>query len=95
MVREAIPWMRLRLTKQEAELGIHLRGNERLYTALVDLIETRIEARAALPEPSEPLVCKSMMAKDRELRWLLSRLAFVYKSPPGTPADTPSEQPDE
>jgi hypothetical protein len=80
-VRNLFPVVRTRMSKEEVDLGIHLRGNPKLYEALTAIIKTRIEGRAGIPEPSDPLDCKSMLARDRELQWLLSRLAFVYSSP--------------
>lgn len=82
-----------RLTSLEQALVPHLRGNTPLYEALKDLIKTRIEARARVPEPSEPLVAKSMIARDRELQWLLSTLEHLYKAPVDTPAQEDSEPP--
>lgn len=91
MVRDMMPTARTQINPQDEALGIHLRGNEALYTALTNIIKSRIEGRAQLPEPSDPLVCKSMMARDRELQLLLRRLEFIYLSPSQT-GDT-GEQP--
>ena len=93
MVRRAIPFMRHRLTQNEQQLGVHLRGNVSLHNALVGLIQTRVESRAQVQEPADPVVCKSMMARDRELQWLKSRLDFVFQSPVLEPASD-SEQPE-
>ena len=87
MVREMIPRFRHHLTDEEAALGLHLRGNAPLLEALRGLIHARIEARAQLPAPSEPLVCKSMVDRDRELQWLISRLEYVHASPVNQPED--------
>lgn len=81
MIREMVPFLRNRLSKDEMQLGILLRGNTPLYESLCGIIRARIAARASVPAPSEPLVCKSMMERDRELQWLLSRLDLIYRSP--------------
>ena len=87
-----LPKFRDRLTPDEQDLGIYLRGNKELYEALTKVIQFRIEGRAKVPEPSDPLMCKSMLARDRELQTLLSRLEYVYRSPVLQPADD-GEQP--
>lgn len=93
MVRAMVPHMRQVLSKDEHQLAVYLRGNEVMFDALTGMIRTRIAGRASLPEPSDPLVCKSMLARDRELQWLLSRLEFVYKSPVSQTAEEDGEQP--
>ena len=92
-VRQLMPVGVGRMTDRENAVAIHLRGNEKLYQALTSLISSRVEGRARLPEPSDPLVCKSMMARDKELQWLLSRLEFIYTSPASPPADRHGEPP--
>lgn len=81
MVRDMIPRLRVSLSPEEGALGPHLRGNDPLMSALRNLITSRIDGRATVPEPTDPLVCKSMVARDRELQWLLSRLEYVHRSP--------------
>lgn len=95
MVREMFPTLRVSLGKHEAALGIYLRGNKDMLDALEGMIQERIEGRAVLPEPSDPLMCKSMMARDRELRWLMSRFRFVFASLPSDPVEDSGEQPDQ
>lgn len=80
-VRGMIGLKRTSVNPLEQRLAIHIRGNVALYESLTALIQSRIDGRAGLPEPAEPLVAKSMIARDRELQWLLSRLDFVYRSP--------------
>ena len=92
MVLDMIPHLRNRLTPGEQALVAHLRGNALLYEALTGLIKSRIGGRSAVAEPSDPLVCKSMLARDRELQWLLGRLDLVYRAPVQPPQDD-SEQP--
>lgn len=75
------------LSADELVLAGHLRGNEKLYDALIRVIGTRISGRARLPVPSDPIVCKSILERDNELRWLLSRLESVYRSAVSQPAD--------
>ena len=70
-----------RLTVHEAALAVHLRGNVALYDSLTTFIRARIESRLALPEPDDPLTCKSILARTDELRWVLARLEYVHRSP--------------
>ena len=93
MVRDMIPRMRITVSKEEAELAPYLRGNDGLLRALHNLILCRIEGRAAVPEPTDPVACKSMVARDRELTWLIGRLDFIYRSP--VQAQVTGEQPTE
>ena len=82
MVRGLIAKKRLpTVAAEEQALAPHLRGNQALYDALVALVRTRIDARLSVAEPTDPLVAKSMIARDRELQWLLGRLESVYRSP--------------
>lgn len=69
------------LPKEEASLGVHLRGNRALYESLVAVLKTRIEGRALQPEPTDPLVAKSMIARDREIQWAVAMLERVFTSP--------------
>lgn len=94
MVRDMVPHFRQRLTRDEQRLGIYLRGNMELFEALTGLVQSRIEGRGKLPVPSNPILCKAMMERDRELQWLLSRLEFVYRSPaPQLAEEEEREQP--
>jgi hypothetical protein len=82
VVREMIPHLRQApLTPDEATAATFMRGNEPLHAALTRIITTRIQGRASIAEPSDPVVCKSMMARDRELQWVLNRLDFLYHAP--------------
>lgn len=92
MVRNLIPALRRNLSPHETALSLHLRNNAPLYEALTGLIESRISGRASLPVPSDPIICKAVLERDNELRWLLSRLEFVYRSPFAQPEDD-GEQP--
>ena len=91
-VQDWLPQARNRMSKSEMDLAIILRGNDKLMAYLTEMINDRIAGRARVPEPSDPLVCKSMLARDRELQWLLSRLEFIYRSPVGIPGSD-AEQP--
>ena len=91
MVRNMVPKFRNRLDIDEMELGIYLRGNEPLYESLILVIRHRIEGRANLKVPSDPLMCKAILDRDSELQWLLSRLELVYHSSPVQEAE--GEQP--
>jgi hypothetical protein len=86
-LREMIPKWRTTMTPEEAALAVHLRGNDKLMASLRDLIMSRIGGRASLPEPSDLLTCKSWLARDRELQWLLGRLEALHRSPVMQPAD--------
>lgn len=81
MVRELFPTVRQPFTVEEIAVAEHLRGNERLYQALTGLVRSRIAGRELLPVPSDPLMCKSLMERDRECRWFLARLEAIYRSP--------------
>lgn len=76
----------------ETQLGPHLRGNVLLYEALTKLVLSRIEGRARLALPSTPLESHASMARDKECRWLLTRLEEIYHAPVQTQDD--GEQPD-
>ena len=90
MVREMVPFLRRAQSPQEIELALHLRGNVALYNALIAIIDLRIRGRAGVPEPSDPVLCKSMLARDRELQWLRDALERAYRAPALT-----DEHPDE
>ena len=81
MVREMVPFLRRVMPPEEVELAVHLRGNEKLYAALTAIIDLRIRGRAGVPEPSDPVLCKSMLARDRELQWLRDALERAYRAP--------------
>lgn len=92
MVREMFPRMRTVPTPEERDLSIHLRANDRLYESLTGIIRSRIEGRDHLPVPTDPLVCKSLLERNAELRWLLGRLDFLRRFNPEQGADD-GEQP--
>lgn len=81
MVREMVPIWRNRFSKEEIDLAPHIRGNEKLFKALVALVDARIGGRAKLPVPSDPLSCRAILERDAELRWLTQRLDSLYRSP--------------
>jgi len=87
MVRGMFPRMRGGISPVESDLRVHLRGNEKLFDSLNSLIVSRIEGRARLPLPSDPLQCYGSMARDKELRWLLSRLDEMYHAPVNEQSD--------
>ena len=95
MVRAMVPKHRHELSRQEGSLAPHLRGNAALFTALTELITSRIEGRARLPLPSNPQACYAIMAMDKELRLLLARLERVYHSPINDVVAVDGEQPAE
>jgi hypothetical protein len=81
MVRSILPGLRYTLTPQEVALADQLRGNAPLYESLVAFVTARIGTRAAQPVPADPIDCRASMERDHELRILLNRLEFLYKSP--------------
>lgn len=82
MVRQMMPHLRpVTLSPEEVTLGIMMRGNDDLYNALKGLIEARLRGRFAIVEPSDPVACKTLLARDGELRWLLGRLEAAHRSP--------------
>jgi len=94
MVGELFLHDRARLTEEERDLAIHLRGNERLHNALSNLVRSRIRGRETLPVPSDPMLCKSLLERNTELRWFLGRLERLYQSPANEGADNDrGEQP--
>ena len=82
-----------RMTPEEAELANHLRGNTALFESLTRLLQTRIAGRANVPEPSDPLEAKSMLARDREIQWVLKELEALYHAPVN-PAGESGEPPE-
>ena len=93
MIAEMMPKFLHRLTPTEQRIGIHLRGNDDLLEGLQDMISERMGRRAALPVPSDPILCKAVLERDAELRWLRSRLEFIHRSPVAQSVDSEREQP--
>ena len=94
MVREMFPHIRGRMTAEEADLAVHLRGNDRLHAALQSLIRSRISGREALSVPADPLACKVIMERNGELRWLLGKIEQLFRSPVSEQdSDQEGEQP--
>lgn len=94
LVRSMIPRLRYRLTPEEQDLALHLRSNDALCKSLYDVIDSRIAGRASMPVPSNPTDCLVSLTRDNELRWLLSRLEFLRRSPAAQPADIDGEHPE-
>ncbi len=93
-VREAVPVLRNRMSGDESDLGVHLRGNESLLNALKGVINARIERRDAQDVPADPNQCMASMVRSKELRWLISRLESVFSSPVVGQEKDDSEQPE-
>ena len=93
MVREMFPHIRGRMTAEEADLAVHLRGNDRLHAALQSLIRSRIAAREAMSVPADPIVCKVIMERNSELRWLSVKIGQLFRSPANQPSEHEGEQP--
>jgi len=94
MVRRIIPTQRFRMPPEEQRLAVLLRGNKELLDALKGVLNARIQGRALTAEPSDPVACKSMVARDRELQGFIARLDFLFNSPINSPADRDREQPE-
>src|SRR6267378_6781315 len=80
LIRERLG-LRFTLSPLEASLASHLRGNAPLYDSLTEFLQARVQTRASQPPPVDPIACKSLMERDHELRIILNRLEFLYKSP--------------
>jgi hypothetical protein len=94
MVRQIIPTHRFRMSAEEQRLAILLRGNQELLDAIKGVLNARIQGRALTAEPSDPVACKSMIARDRELQGFIARLDFMFHSPINSPAERDREQPE-
>lgn len=94
-VRALFPALRPGFTEAEQALAMHLRGNERLYNDLTAVLRGRIEGRARVAEPTDPLMCKSMLARDREIQFVLGRLGLLYRSPVNELTDEDEGEPPE
>ena len=81
IVLSMLPAMQRSMPPEEMALAPHIRGNERLYEALVALITARIRVRDTQSVPSDPIDCRGILERNYELRWLLSRLDAIYRSP--------------
>ena len=93
MVREMFPLKRGQMPQEEQNLAVHLRGNDLLLKDLTELIRSRIEGRDRLPVPTDPLACKGFMERNNELRWLMAKLEYLYRSPVNPEAEQ-GEQPE-
>jgi len=93
VVRDMIPFMRNSMSGNERDLAAHLRGNEILFNALINVLRARLEGRANLSVPSDPIKSHSRVVADSELHWLINRLTFIYKSPVMEPTDRRDEPP--
>lgn len=94
VIRAMVPqWRGVQLTRDEQQLATFLRGNDPLLSSLVGIITSRIQSRANAPVPSTLVDCKAILDRDNELRWLLSRLDFIYRSPVAQPVQDDGEPP--
>jgi hypothetical protein len=76
------------------DLAIYLRGNQPLLDALKNIAKERIRGRELSPIPTDPVVCMAMLARDKELRWFISRLEHIYNSPVAGSNERDGEQPE-
>jgi hypothetical protein len=72
--------VRGKVSREEAELAVHLRTNDMLYEALKKLIESRIRGRATVIEPENPIECRALLARDGECRWFLNAIERARNS---------------
>lgn len=93
MVVNMLPRLRRNITPEEESVAVYLRGNKNLYEGLTAMISGRLEGRANLPVPSDPIICRGMLERDHELRWLQSRIDYIYHSHPPQPGESDAEQP--
>jgi hypothetical protein len=92
-VRELLATKQHKPIPEEQTVGTFLSANPAFTAALRNLIQSRISARASIPEPGEPMDCKSMIARDRELQWLLRRLEDLSLAPASAPGTRAGEPP--
>lgn len=90
LVREMFPAIRGKMSREEAELGVHLRTNDALYTALKALVEARMRGRALVVEPENPIECRALLARDGECRWLLAAIERARNSRPQETGEPPA-----
>lgn len=81
ILRELMPQSRQVMSGDERMVATYLRGNDNLLQGLKGILESRLEGRASLPTPSDPLECMRRIAMDKELRWVLAKLEFIFRSP--------------
>ena len=81
------------LLPNELDLAAHLRGNTPLYEAMRTFLTARLDARAAMPVPPEPVDCRAVLERNAEVRQVLARLDIIFRSPVNQPADDDGEQP--
>ena len=81
------------LLPHEQDLAVLLRGNAPLFEAIVDFLNARLASRDVQPVPTEPVDCRAIMERQHEVRWLLSRLDLIYRSPVNSAANDDGEQP--
>lgn len=85
-----------RMSPIEAALAVHLRGNDALHDALTTYLYARIAGRASVAEPTDPLACKSMVARDREVQAIVAGIDYLFHSPANTAtSEENGEQPEE
>jgi hypothetical protein len=77
----------------EMDLAAYIRGNEPLLEALKGLARERIRGRELSPIPSDPVLCMATLARDKELRWFISKLEYICHSPIAVPTNEDGEQP--
>lgn len=69
------------MTTHDRQAAVFLRGNTPLFEALTGIVTSRLQGRATVQEPADPVLCKAIMARDGELRWILWKLDTLYRAP--------------
>lgn len=93
MVRSMVPNIRPTMTPFEKDLAVHLRGNESLMCSIRGIVGDRLRSRELSPVPKDPVQCMASMARDKELRWFISRLESIVESPIDGEVKDDGEQP--
>lgn len=93
MVREMVPFMKDRRGREEWALAEHMRGNVTLHETLRKIIQARIEGRLLMVEPTNPLDCRALLARQAECKWFLALLERAFSAPVQMPPSE-REQPD-
>lgn len=77
----AIAKRREQLSLTQEAVANWLRGNNRAYGSLKELITARIQARGLSPVPTEPVAALIDKARDNECLRILRELETILKSP--------------
>ena len=93
LVLSMLPPARVVLAPAEQAIAPYLRGTTPLLESLKLFLNARVSGRASQPVPSDPIDCRASLERDHEVRWLITRLDFIYRSPVNPPAGEDGEPP--